>query len=115
MKLPNYESAVIPRTKVVAYLLSSTHHQGRGKAQFFTRFGFVADSWEALAEAVLRHAAEHEVKEVEPSPFGSRYIIDGTLQTPSGRTPNVRTVWFVETGEDFPRFVTAYPLRAKGD
>jgi hypothetical protein len=38
-----------------------------------------------------------------------RYIIDGILITPDGRNPMVRSVWFIETGEITPRFVTAYP------
>jgi hypothetical protein len=33
---------------------------------------------------------------------------------PDGRTPTIRSVWFIETGEEVPRFVTAYPL-AKGE
>ena len=114
MKLPNHEGAIVPRAKIVEYLLSSTHREGRGKARFFTRFGFSVDSWETLAEALLHHAADHKVAEVEPSPFGTRYVVDGIMKTPDGRTPNVRSVWFIETGEDLPRFVTAHPLRVKG-
>jgi hypothetical protein len=113
MKLPNHASAILPREKIVDYLLSATHREGRGKAEFFSRFGFSADSWEEFAEALRQHAAEHDVKRVEPSPFGSRYIIEGTLVTPSRRTPVIRSVWFVEGGEDQPRFVTAYPVRRK--
>jgi len=29
---------------------------------------------------------------------------------PDGRSPLVRAVWLVESGEDVPRLVTAYPL-----
>lgn len=114
MKLPNSTSAVVPREKIIDYLLSATHREGRGKAGFFAPFGFSADSWEVLAAALLRHAARHELAMIEPSPFGQRYVIDGELETPSGRSPTVRTVWFIETGDDRPRFVTAYPIRAKG-
>jgi len=34
----------------------------------------------------------------------------GTLAAPNGRKPLVRAVWFIETGENKPKFVTAYPL-----
>jgi hypothetical protein len=37
MKLPNYEQVVITREKVVDYLLSDTHRDGRHKAAFFKR------------------------------------------------------------------------------
>jgi hypothetical protein len=53
----------------------------------------------------------HEVAKIEDDQFGTRYIIEGAIQTPDSRAPQVRSVWFIETGEQQPRFVTAYPLR----
>ncbi|MGH3976576.1 MAG: DUF6883 domain-containing protein [Pseudonocardiaceae bacterium] len=32
-----------------------------------------------------------------------------------GRTPSIRSVWFLESGQDVPRFVTAYPLKGADD
>ncbi|MGH9197929.1 MAG: DUF6883 domain-containing protein [Acidimicrobiia bacterium] len=37
--------------------------------------------------------------------------MEGTIETPYGRTPSIRSVWFLETGQDASRFVTAYPFR----
>ncbi len=113
MKLPNYEKAIVRRKKIVDYLLSRIHKDGRGKATFFERFGFISESWEILGEALKRHAGEHEVNKSEASPFGMRYIIDGGLDTPDGRRPDVRVVWFIEQGADVPYLVTAYPARGK--
>src|SRR5216684_4451766 len=110
MKLPQYELALIPREKITDYLLSETHPDGRHKAGFFTLFGFVPEFWETLAEALRQHAAAHEVARVENSPFGTRYVVEGIIATPSGRTPLLRSVWFIRDGEEMPRFVTAYPL-----
>lgn len=110
-KLSHVDSAYIPEKKIVSYLLSETHDSGRGKANFFRRFGFTTEAWEVLAEALQQHAREHEVTKIEPSPFGTRYVIEGTLSTPSGRTPHVRVVWFIDTGATIPRFATAYPLQ----
>lgn len=64
---------------------------------------------------LLQHAKENDVARQETSPFGVRYVIDGALTAPDGRTPPVRAVWFIESNEDVPRFATAYPLREKGD
>jgi hypothetical protein len=75
------------------------------------QFGFSADSWQELATALLRHAGENEVIKVEESPFGTRYLVEGILFTPDGRKPAMRSVWFIEEGEEVPRFVTAYPLK----
>jgi hypothetical protein len=110
VKLPDYHEAVIPQAKITGYLLSSTHREGRSKAAFFIRYGFSVERWEDLAEALRRHAAEHNVIRNEASPFGTRYIVKGILAAPDGRAPLIRSVWFIETGEHVPRFVTAYPL-----
>ena len=113
MKLPNYENAVISETKNTGYLLSTKHRDGRSKAEFFTRLGFSSGAWEELVKALLHHAAENEVAKIEDSPFGTRYIIEGVLSTPDRRGAVVRSVWFIETGEQIPRFVTAYPLQGR--
>lgn len=111
MKLPHAEQAAIPQRKVTEYLLSRTHPDGRHKAAYFASFGFTLDTWETLADALRRHAAEHDVVETEATSFGTSYTVEGGLQAPDGRTPQVRVIWFVETGETIPRLVTAYPLK----
>ena len=110
MKLPNHDQALIPRAKILDYLLSAAHQVGRHKAAFFTQFGFTTDDWSALALALMQHAAEHNTAFANESPFGTRYTVEGELDTPDGRRPVIRTVWFIETGEETPRFVTAYPV-----
>jgi hypothetical protein len=114
MKLPNHEQAIVPQRKITDYLLSSTHRDGRSKAAFFSRFGFSVEGWDVLAAALRRHAAEHPVVETEHTPFGTRYVVEGGLTAPDGRTPRVRVVWFIERGETIPRLVTAYPAKGAG-
>jgi hypothetical protein len=58
----------------------------------------------------LEHASQNEVARTEDSPFGKRDIIDGELSSPDKRSPRVRAIWFIETGEDVPHLVTAYGL-----
>ena len=113
MKLPNYEKGVIPRTKITDYLLSLRHRDGCSKAKFFMRFGFSSEQWEILAQALKHNAAHNEITRTEKTYFGMRYVIEGTLLTPDGRNPEIRTIWFIETGTDMPFFVTAYPLKGK--
>lgn len=115
MKLPNVEATVVSEDKSSSYLLSPTHRDGRHKAAFFLGFGFTADVWQTLAAALLKHAADHEVAKVESTPFGTRYVMEGTMETPYGRTPSIRSVWFLENGQAVPRFVTAYPLKGADD
>ena len=59
-----------------------------------------------------RHAAAHEVTRVLETDYGPRYHVDGELETPDGRNPLVRTVWQVDLGGDYPRFITAHPQRS---
>ena len=113
MKLPNVETSVVSEDKI-CYLLSATHRDGRHKAAFFLGFGFTADVWQRLAAALVKHAAEHEVAKAENTPL-TRYVVEGKIETPYGRTPSIRSVWFLESGQDVPRFVTAYPLKGADD
>ncbi len=110
MKLPNYDKAIVPREKIVDYLLSLAHRDGRSKAIFFSSFGFSVDAWQTLADMLRRHAAAHAVAKIESTPFGTRYVVEGEIDAPDGRTPLVRVVWFIDTGEDIPHLATAYPL-----
>ena len=110
MKLPNLEDASVPEAKITRYLLSITHPYGRHKANFFQRFGFSSEAWEVLAIAIREHAAAHEIAVTAATAFGTRYTVEGVLDTPDGRRPMVRAVWFIEGNEETPRFVTAYPL-----
>jgi len=113
MKMPYCESAVVKPEKITDYLLSAAHPNGRHKAKFFMGFGFSTAIWQQLANALAQHAIEHEATNVEPSPFGMRYVIEGKIISPDRRNPFIRAVWFIETGGKIPYFVTAYPLEGK--
>jgi hypothetical protein len=110
VKLPNHQNAHASESKISGYLLSSSHAYGRHKTAFFTRFGFSADAWKTLARALLEHASQNEVARTEDSPFGKRDVIDGELSSPDRRSPRLRAIWFIETGEAVPYLVTAYSL-----
>lgn len=110
MRLPNAEEAKVERRKIAEYLLCVSHPDGAAKAEFFGRFGFSLERWEILAEALRKHGQSHGVTKRVESAFGTRYSVDGRLDTPDGRNPSVRTVWIVEKGSRVPRLITAYPV-----
>jgi uncharacterized protein DUF6883 len=110
MKLPNREHADIPSSKLQGYLLSGTHPIGKAKAGFFRAIGFTESFTDQLERALCIIAYSEDVKEVIESPYGTKYILEGEIETPTGRTVKVRTVWIIDAGQDHPRFVTAYPL-----
>ncbi len=109
MRLPNVQVAVVEPEKIVDYILNPAHPDNGGKAVFFLGLGFRRDEWRSLAAALRKVAEGQLVAKSMASPHGRKYIVDGRIETPSGRTPLVRTVWIVDQGFDTPRLVTAYP------
>jgi hypothetical protein len=71
--------------------------------------GYSATAWEVLAADIQRHAIENEALATEASQYGQKYEVRGSLSGPGSRTAALITVWIVLRGEDFPRFVTAFP------
>jgi hypothetical protein len=112
-RLPDAERAIVAQSKIVDYLLSLSHPDGRGKARFFLSHGFSPDDWEVLARALRDNAVAHRVTAAEHTAFGTRYVVEGQLVAPDGRTPRVRVVWFIRTGSEIPELVTAYPLKRR--
>lgn len=110
MKLPNGNHAFIEVEKVSAYLLSESHPVGRLKAQFFRGLGFRWGNPHALVAALQTLGREGEVVDRIETPFGIKYVVDGTVIGPRG-SANVRTVWHARDEEGAPRLVTAYPVR----
>jgi hypothetical protein len=110
MKLPNADLAVVPERKVTHYLLNPGHPAGGSKAAFFIGFGYTAAEWQRLAASLLRLAHENEVVEMEQTPHGQRYVVDGRIVAPDGTPLNIRTAWFIDAAGATPRFVTAHPL-----
>ena len=112
MKLPRAARARVDGGKVVGYLLSPHHPDGRSKAAFFAAFGFSPVRWELLAAALRDQGAKGEVAAVATSEYGTRYSVDGVIETPDGRNPRVRTVRIIE-GDGEPRLITAHPSRRR--
>ena len=111
MPPPNAKLAEVSREKVVEYLLNSQHPDGAGKAAFFLGAGFVVERWEELANALKGLALHASVASRVDSSHGSKYIVDGEIETPRGQSVSVRTVWIIDSGRQILRLVTAYPLR----
>ena len=84
MKLPNAENARVEEQKIVGYLLCESHPDGAGKAEFFSKFGFRAEEWHVLAEELKKHGQRYSVRNCVESEHGTRYIIDGEIETPTG-------------------------------
>ncbi|MBN1426171.1 hypothetical protein JXA88_16595 [Candidatus Fermentibacteria bacterium] len=106
--VPNRENAHVPIEKLRDYLLSPVHPVGRLKAAYFVSLGYTQDNWLQL-EQDLRQVLTNDVARVERTTFGVKYVVYGTITSPSGKTARIVTVWVIRSGEETPRFVTAFP------
>ena len=109
MKLPNAEDAVVPVEKVRDYLLSPRHPIGRFKASFFRRLGYTEEQWAKLEKDLRTQHLVLEAKEQDQTRYGRKFMIRGRFTGPTTETVMLISVWVIRRGEDFPRFVTAYP------
>jgi len=107
--VPNPDKAVIDPAKLRDYLLSPAHPIGRFKAIFFVSLGYNRDGVSVLDRDLRAHVASAVVTRVERTPYGQKYVVRGRIRGPAGREAGLISVWVVLTGEDYPRFVTAYP------
>jgi hypothetical protein len=87
---------------------SPSHLVGRHKAAYFRVLGHTQEKWKDL-ELDLRHFLREEAREKGDTKYGTKYEIHGQISGPAGRSARIVTVWIVLHGEDFPRFITAYP------
>jgi hypothetical protein len=108
-KLLEADRAIVDEEKVRDYLLSPEHSVGRFKAAFFARFGYTRRDWKRLRQELVSVAIAGDATPGQPSAFGEKYEVRGSIMGPAGRRFAVVTVWIVLRGESVPRFVTAYP------
>ncbi len=107
--LPYAERAVIEDLKISNYLLNLSHPIGRTKAQFFNKFGFSAQNKLEFAEFLKLQARTGVAFLTETTPYGSKYVVDGSVFTPTGKAITLRSVWMLKN--EIPYLVTAYPIK----
>lgn len=109
MELPNAVRAVIEDAKLSGYLLDVAHTEGGAKARFFLAHGYRVTAPDVLRADLLLHGQTWPVVATRATPHGLRYTVEGPLTAPDGYTRDIRTVWQVDNGTDFPRLITAHP------
>ncbi len=109
MKVPNYEQAVIPKEKLIDYLLNFDHQDGKSKALFYQKFGFERPNYIELIELLKRIIAENDFDSCIETPFGKKYIVYGYLNSKRQPRPMLKTVWQISKNDNLPYLITAYP------
>ena len=110
--LPNYERAVIPRSKLEDYALNPAHRDGRHKARLFKSIlGFEMTDWQKLEKIVLDELPYYEAVFSREDKWGKFYSVSLPITGLNGNIALVQTIWKVETGKDFPSFVTPREIK----
>ena len=74
MLIPGADRALINRSKLQDYLLSSQHPIGRFKARFFSALGFGPHNWELLESALRDNTRLKKPKRVRLRPRVNRSL-----------------------------------------
>jgi hypothetical protein len=109
VKLPNRENARIESAKLTDYLLNINHRRGGSKARLLLASGYTVENWQQLEADIRQYHLNFDVEVIRETAYGVRYEISTALQTPIGRALLVRTVWQIDSGQNFPRFITLVP------
>ena len=109
MKIPNNSLAIIHPDKLRGYLLDVEHKRGKSKAVLLHLFGYTPENWRILENDLRQYHLADDVTAMRETPYGTRYEIRAFLKTPNGRSLLVRTIWQIDTGTEYPRFITLFP------
>lgn len=110
--LPNYEKAVIPRSKLEDYALNPAHTDGRHKARLFKSIlGFERTDWQKLEKTILDELPYYEAVFSREDKWGKFYSVSLPITGLNGNIALVQTIWKVETGKDYPSFVTPREIK----
>jgi hypothetical protein len=109
--LQNAARATIDERKIRDYLLNPWHARGRHKARMFAAaLGYQRFDHARLLSQIREGILRCEALPIDHVPHGYRFRVDIPITGTTG-SAIVRTLWIVRTGDDVPRFTSAYPIR----
>jgi hypothetical protein len=112
--LPNYQRAIIPRSKLEDYALNPAHKEGKHKARLFKSIlGFEKADWQKLEKIILDELPYYEAILTREDKWGKYYSVSLLIVGSTGKKAIVQTIWIIETGKDYPSFVTPRKIEEK--
>jgi hypothetical protein len=112
--LPNYQKAVIPRSKLEDYALNPAHKEGRHKARLFKSIlGFEKADWQKLEKVIFNELPYYEALLVGEGKWGKKYLVSLLIVGLNGNTAIVETIWIIRPESDHPSFVTPRTIRGE--
>ena len=110
--LPNYQKAIIPRSKLEDYALNPAHKEGQHKAHLFKSIlGFEKDDWQKLEKIILNELPYHEASLSGEGQYGKKFLVSLPIVGLNGNIAIVETVWIIRPKTDYPSFVTPRRIR----
>jgi filamentous hemagglutinin len=110
--LPNYQKAVIPRSKLEDYALNPAYKEGQHKARLFKSIlGFERADWQELEKIILNELPYNEALLVGEGQWGRKYLVALPIAGPNGNTATVETIWIIRPETDHPSFVTPRTIK----
>jgi hypothetical protein len=114
--LPNYQKAVIPRSKLEDYALNPAHKDGQHKARLFKSIlGFERDDWQKLERIILDELPYYEAVFLEEGNWGKKYQVSLLIAGLNDNIAIVDTIWIIRPETDYPSFVTPRMIRERGE
>ena len=86
--------AYIPQDPMFAFPFTVREVVLMGRAPYIGRFEFERETDKEIAQNALVDSSER-------SPYGTKYIVDGELETPNGVMIQVRTIWIIKNDTEF--------------
>ena len=106
--LTNADRAVIPRQKLLDYILDPGSARGVHKARVFrATLGFTRLNHADLIAALRQGIMENEAVLLREDRYGRHYRVEMLLHGPAG-SARVVTGWIYDRGSDVPRLTTAF-------
>lgn len=109
MPIPRADLAYVTREKLRDYLLDEQHPIGGSKAKWFRSLGYDFTDPTALEQDLLKQVQTSDDYIEKSSPFGTKYVVSGKISAPNGEEASVTTVWIIDSTDERPRLVTAFP------
>ena len=110
MKLPRGNEALIDPRKLLDYVLSTEHDDGKHKAKLFRELlGIGVDDVQELINALREAAASGTANLGRLDHYGQRFTVDFEYAGPAG-SAMVRSAWIIKMENPVPELVTCYIL-----
>ena len=107
MKLPKYESSVIPKAKFTEYALNPSKDPDKAKA-FKAALGYTTENADYLIEQIRSKLPLYEAVEKGDRGYGMTYEVVVDITGPNGKTAKVLTAWIDDQSNGEMRLTTVH-------